>query len=175
MKVKSSKICPGCFESFTPADMRLRYCSKYCKRLVDWEWREARMLDTGATDTQLEKHRRYHPKYRVGKKLSPSDEEDMRAYMRTMAEIRQERIKASRKDPVNLSELIERDKGICHICGGKVSARAKKGKGNGWQGDPKYPTIDHVIPLSRDGAHTWGNVKLAHWKCNVKKGGRIIK
>lgn len=133
------------------------------------------MLDTGASDEQLEKHRRYHPKYRRGMKLSENDKADMSSYMRAMRELRQERINSSRTDPVSLDALIERDKGMCHLCGGKVSARMKRGRGSGWRRDPNYPTVDHVIPLSRDGSHTWGNVKLAHWRCNVKKGGRIIE
>ena len=40
----------------------------------------------------------------------------------------------------------------------------------------EYPkhllTIDHVIPRSRGGMTTWGNVVAACRKCNIKKGNR---
>lgn len=31
-------------------------------------------------------------------------------------------------------------------------------------------TLDHVIPLSRGGKTTPGNLRLAHAKCNVRRG-----
>lgn len=30
-------------------------------------------------------------------------------------------------------------------------------------------TVDHVIPISKGGTHTWDNVKPAHYKCNIDK------
>ena len=32
-----------------------------------------------------------------------------------------------------------------------------------------YPTLDHIIPLSKGGSHTWDNVQLAHMGCNAGK------
>lgn len=37
-----------------------------------------------------------------------------------------------------------------------------------------YPTIEHIIPISNGGVHSWDNVKLAHFRCNCKKGVREI-
>lgn len=37
-----------------------------------------------------------------------------------------------------------------------------------------YPNVEHVIPISKGGTHTWDNVKLAHRKCNWEKGDKII-
>jgi 5-methylcytosine-specific restriction endonuclease McrA len=33
-------------------------------------------------------------------------------------------------------------------------------------------TIDHIIPLSKGGAHTFDNVRIACWRCNLVKGNR---
>jgi len=39
-----------------------------------------------------------------------------------------------------------------------------------------YPSIDHVVPLSRGGLHEWGNVKLAHRICNsIKKDNDVLE
>lgn len=36
----------------------------------------------------------------------------------------------------------------------------------------EYPSIDHVVPLSKGGTHTWDNVHLAHKRCNMVKGNK---
>lgn len=48
---------------------------------------------------------------------------------------------------------------VCHICGGGE--------------DPtKGPfQADHVVPLSKGGAHTRANLRPAHRRCNISKGG----
>lgn len=33
-------------------------------------------------------------------------------------------------------------------------------------------SVDHRIPLARGGTHTWDNVALVHFRCNVRKGDR---
>lgn len=64
---------------------------------------------------------------------------------------------------VLLSYLIERDAGICGICHEPVTEE------RGTWG----PSIDHIIPLSKGGAHELGNVQLAHRFCNYSKGNRV--
>lgn len=59
-------------------------------------------------------------------------------------------------------EIFERDRWICQLCGKRV----RKGK---TVPDPQAPTLDHIIPLSRDGEHTRANVQCAHFQCNVRK------
>lgn len=81
-----------------------------------------------------------------------------------------------RVDKIALKKLYKRDKGICYLCGGKCDWndwRLSK-KGNPYPGN-KYPTIEHVIPISRGGLDAWDNVRLACWKCNTQKSNNIIK
>lgn len=95
--------------------------------------------------------------------------------MRAMSELREERKRAGRMDDIDLGELIRRDGGRCHICGKKVGKREKFGKARGkWKDRRDYPTVDHIVPISRGGTHTWDNVKLAHLSCNAKKGGKLV-
>ena len=69
-------------------------------------------------------------------------------------------------DPdVTLKRVMRRDENICTICGLPVDASDKSGIKIG----NKYPTIDHIIPISLGGSHTWDNVRLAHMICNSKK------
>lgn len=66
----------------------------------------------------------------------------------------------------NLSESIdkmkvwERDSGICWICGGPAELEA-------WH-------LEHKIPLSKGGSHTYDNVAVSHPKCNIAKGSKVL-
>lgn len=53
----------------------------------------------------------------------------------------------------------ERDGGICGICQEPA--------------DPDNWHLDHVIPLSRGGDHTFANTQVSHPRCNLKKGARL--
>lgn len=66
---------------------------------------------------------------------------------------------------VTLKKLYERDGGVCQICG-----LACIYSGNGLS--DLYPSIDHIIPMSKGGGHTWTNVQLAHRICNSVKSAK---
>lgn len=76
---------------------------------------------------------------------------------------------------VTLDSLIKRDNNICYICG-EVCDSNDFTIINGYTicGN-KYPSIDHVIPASKGGTHTWDNVKLAHRICNSYKCDSLYK
>ena len=71
-------------------------------------------------------------------------------------------------ESITLRLLICRDKGICQICGKPVNMADIKSGHIGRH----YPTLDHIIPLSKGGSHTWDNVQLAHMGCNAGKGDK---
>ena len=60
-----------------------------------------------------------------------------------------------RVPPVNRREVLRRDKYTCQYCG-----------------STKQLTLDHVIPRSKGGKHTWDNVVIACERCNSRKGDR---
>lgn len=60
----------------------------------------------------------------------------------------------------DFQDIINRDKGLCGICGKKV----QKGE----------LCFDHIIPIVHGGAHISSNVQVAHKLCNARKGqGRL--
>lgn len=77
---------------------------------------------------------------------------------------------------IRLDTLILRDRGVCWICGGSVDRTDLKIAPSGYKypGD-NYPVIEHVIPICRGGLHSWGNVRLAHHKCNAEKGSDLVE
>ena len=58
---------------------------------------------------------------------------------------------------------------ICGICGKPVDKSLKPPH-------PMAPTIDHIIPVSKNGHPSdIENLQLAHWICNRQKSDRIFK
>ena len=69
----------------------------------------------------------------------------------------------------SLEKLYQRDNGICHICNELCDWNDKKiDKGTIIVGN-NYPSIDHIIPLSKGGTDDWNNLGLAHMRCNTIK------
>lgn len=66
---------------------------------------------------------------------------------------------------ITLDSVIDRFGGVCQLCGEKTDRGDVK---NGHIGR-MYPTVDHVIPLSKGGRHTVENTQLAHMHCNSRK------
>ncbi len=73
---------------------------------------------------------------------------------------------------VTLQKLIERDGLHCAICGEMCDPND-----HSWSeySGPMYPSIDHIIPMSKGGGHVWDNVQVAHIICNSEKGDSIEK
>jgi 5-methylcytosine-specific restriction endonuclease McrA len=59
----------------------------------------------------------------------------------------------------------------CHICGTAIDLKAPTKVGaDGWE---LALHLDHVIPLSKGGADTLGNIRPAHAKCNIRKWATV--
>ena len=90
--------------------------------------------------------------------------------MRVKNDRRLKRIQTRDHDnDITLEKLFVRDNGVCYICGGMCNWASVDQEGNAQE---EYPSIDHVVPLSKGGKHKWDNVKLAHRGCNTRKGDR---
>jgi 5-methylcytosine-specific restriction endonuclease McrA len=60
----------------------------------------------------------------------------------------------SRRVPLNRKTVFLRDEHTCQYCAGGAE------------------NLDHVVPKSQGGVHTWENVVAACRRCNTRKGGR---
>jgi 5-methylcytosine-specific restriction endonuclease McrA len=61
----------------------------------------------------------------------------------------------ARRVPLNRRAVFVRDEGRCQYCGGPAE------------------NLDHVVPRSRGGDHTWENVVACCRRCNGRKGNHI--
>lgn len=88
----------------------------------------------------------------------------LRTYNSTLRRALARGVDADRFDHI---EVFERDRWTCGLCGEAVE-RGLSGL------DPMGPTLDHVVPIARGGAHTMANTQLAHRRCNTVKGARRV-
>ena len=69
-------------------------------------------------------------------------------------------------------QIFDRDGYDCYLCQEPVDLNAPHIQGQpGWE---TYPHVEHVVPLALGGDDTLENVKIAHAKCNVDKGTRLL-
>lgn len=66
-------------------------------------------------------------------------------------------------NPVDPYVLLSRDKWRCQECGIKTPRRLRGSH------DPRAPEVDHIIPLSKGGEHSYRNTQCLCRACNLKK------
>lgn len=71
---------------------------------------------------------------------------------------------------ITLKKLVMRDGLRCALCGELCDWND-----HSWSKylGPKHPTIDHIIPISKGGPHTWANVQVACAMCNSLKSDNV--
>lgn len=76
------------------------------------------------------------------------------------------RFNAPFDESITRREVFARGNGICYVCGELTHYE------NSDEYSPLLATVDHLIPWSRGGEHSWDNVKLCCLRCNIVKGNR---
>lgn len=169
-------ICPECGKHFETDIESKKYCSQDCassarakavhqikvskfvpkKRKCKWCGKE--FLTTFENQRQVFCTTECCKKYWV-KQISKNREERLRGAALVDLDI-------------TLGKLSERDNGICYICGKPVNWDDHYDKDGHFIAGDTYPSIEHVIPISKGGEHSWSNVKLAHRRCNYLKSNK---
>lgn len=164
--------CKYCEKIFTLERKGKRFCSDYCRYRLDYEQRRKRLelfnikcKECGKWFSSTNKIRIYCST-KCGKRYGYRKKEMQR----------RQRIKQNGDVDwsISIERLIKRDDSICYLCGDRVNIGDYSTLNDGTiiTGE-SYPSIDHVVPVSKGGTHTWGNVKLAHRFCNSIKGNEI--
>lgn len=173
--------CLTCRVVFVPRWSRAKYCSRHCGEIArgqrlpepiqfrqcalttcDVEFRPKRLMQMCCS----EKHGKLHYN-RVSRADGRQPREPWNDRRRDIYHRRRARRKAASTGArVLLIDIADRDGWACHICGHPVDQMCA------WPA-PTSPSLDHVVPLSRGGAHEPSNVRLAHLICNSMKGARL--
>lgn len=192
-------VCPVCGKMFVSNDDHKQYCSRLCadasrKKYANkaearkaWKQKEKERLKPYKDALKAEKAKikaeriesermaRFHPCTVCGRptdrkkycsdKCAKNAENNRRGQLRR-AKIRNALIDVS----ISLPKLYKRDGGHCWLCGRFCDWNDKSEQDGTIVCGERYPSIDHVIPLSRGGLHSWENVRLACRLCNSLKG-----
>lgn len=94
-----------------------------------------------------DKHRGKDPKRRAADK-----DKTFRRYAQKRTTARVERVLRA--------EIIARDNSMCYLCGRHLESHKI--------------TLDHLVPLIRNGEHTATNLRVACRSCNCKKGTQLL-
>ena len=168
---RDPRICVACGAIFMPRLEKQITCSKRC-------WREFHRSEkpTKPAPNPVE-----HTCENCGATFL-SDPTHARKYCSKMCanankrKGKDKRIPSDRRiDNINLKKLFKRDGGKCYLCGGDCNWSDWRTARSGakYPGDT-YPTIDHILPVSKGGCDSWDNVRLAHWICNLQKSDAIV-
>lgn len=168
-------VCPGCVEI---EKEEKRKAEEERKRLVEQE--RIRKAEEKAKAAEEKEKAKLHECPVCGKltrrKIYCSKECANKIYNKNHELKRDRKIKGVMVDKdITLQKLYERDHGICYLCGEVCNWDDKEERDGVIICGNSYPSIDHVIPLSRGGNHSWQNVRLAHRICNTRKGAKVQK
>jgi hypothetical protein len=172
--------CRICGQRFKKAQQKQSVCqSTACqeqKRRQDNE-RNAQVLreraqlehEAKATERQCPECRYlFVPAYGTHRRRFCSLQCCARHYRRIARSRRRARVRRTQVEAVNPILVFERDEWRCYLCGVKTPSRLRGTL------QPTAPELDHIVPLARNGPHTYQNVACACRKCNIEKGDAIV-
>lgn len=76
------------------------------------------------------------------------------------------RAKMKKGDKIVALIVFEMYDWTCFVCGARIDPHRRTP-------DPMAATLEHAVPLSKNGQHTWSNVFPAHNLCNAIKGDEL--
>jgi hypothetical protein len=152
--------CLWCLKPFAPKSNRSQSCSRHCtlssngfKRLTSLKAPCSFLIicDCGKL---------------IGKRFHKCSDCVFKNQIKKRGQSMARRYAAERQGDAGIHWRVvgDRDDWLCHLCGEEVLKKA------GTAYEPFGATVDHLIPIAKDGTHTWGNVALAHRHCNVVRG-----
>lgn len=165
---KELHICEWCGTVFYGSG---KYCSDDCFKWDSQQKREESFVSKKVVCKCCGKE--FMTEYKKSKVFCSEEcaKKQARKQKRMMKRLRKHRINSRDIDTdVTLGKLIQRDKGICQICGKPVDENDYHYNEDGYfVCGNNYPSLDHIRPLAKGGSHTWDNVQLAHFLCNALK------
>jgi len=161
--------CIVCFSEFLKKSgkTKYRFCSAKCRNKFSWRKnRKPNLRNCRWCQKEFDSKRTLRDfcswVCRDAKKKSDKKISDSRSNHR-----RRQRMENKFFFMLDKNEIFKRDKFICAMCKRKCLRNVK------WP-HPRYPTIDHIIPLSKNGLHVIQNLRTLCWACNMQKRATLV-
>lgn len=116
----------------------------------------------------LECHAVFTPEYGDKRRKFCSDQCLRRSTNRTRRSQERARLRKAKREPVNPTKVFERDGWRCQLCMVTTPHRLR-----GTYND-RAPELDHIVPLSLGGEHSYRNTQCACRRCNGAKGAKPL-
>lgn len=163
------QLCARCQTEFGSHNRR-KYCSEQCGRAAARARARGRggcsasacdrgVLARGLCSTHY--NATYFPD---SHKRWPGNPDLRRASLRRKTQRRRAVERGLEAETVDRDKVGHRDRWRC-FCGQKIDRRLA------WP-HPRSASLDHIIPISQDGPHTYANCRIAHLDCNLRRGNR---
>lgn len=160
--VPAARVCCGC-KNEKPMDQFAKHKTgkyghrsrcKECENADSAKWREANRDRHRAVAIEWYRSNRERQAANHKRWVAANRERANERTRRRIAKLRNARVES-----IDANAVYERDGWMCGLCGAVV-VRGEE-------------SIDHILPISLGGDHTWDNVQLAHRRCNSAKGNRV--
>lgn len=163
LKIEYVCTCQYCGKEFETKRAGKKYCSSHCSTIASKRRRKplkefytAQCVVCGSSfETNRSNSKTCSDKCR--KQLSSIERNGRYKHLKVSGRFDQS---------VTLNNVYDRFSGICQICGKHLTFDCSCISDD-------YPSIDHIIPLSKGGSHEWKNVQLLCRKCNYTKSDLI--
>lgn len=162
-----SRKCQYCFEPFETEYETKVYCQRRCKENakrrrkgvrefgIDWPIKFERVCPTCGNT------------YTTSRSVQVYCDNSCSDYAKTQRKRERVDLLDRQTRQKFRNKVYLRDEGICKLCNQLVHLSIK-------YPDPKSPSLDHIIPLSKGGTHALKNLQLTHLECNIKKGNKTF-
>lgn len=164
-----ARSCPQCGCEVPPPSGRGRprvFCSRRCNSAAHRDSSTKTCSDPDcARPVRAKGVCSMHRKRQVER---PKDRltEKRRASLRKSTSMRRARERGADREDVDRDVVAERDGWKCWLCEKRIDPSLR-------YPDQMSASLDHVVPLSLNGSHTYANCRIAHLTCNVRRSNRV--
>lgn len=158
--------CIACGAHFRAASLGEKYCGQQCRDKINRE-RYIAANDNGRDRSErpcAECGTTFSPQYGDMRRIFCSSDCSARKNRRVKRKKDRARMRGAFVENVDPLVVFDRDGWVCRECG-CATPREKRGTY-----DADAPELDHIMPLSLGGAHSYMNTQCLCRSCNAKKG-----
>ncbi len=167
-EIKNTKQCSECSQIFQATHENGKYCSEPCSTANTLRQLAARKQKEQTCKVCRVKFFKTYKQGWAGFCSKPCQQARARELKRAYRMKGKAMRRGARRVGIVLREAIwRRDQGLCGLCGIPVKRNAEVT-------DPRAMEIDHIIPISKGGAHVIENLQIACRSCNAWKSDKDL-
>lgn len=173
-KQQVQKNCEWCSKTFSTAKHDQRFCSKKCR--LEVQKVETKERARNATQALYPDGKRTAPcgwcgeprtfdiRKSVVNAYHPKCTKEARSARYRIKTVKRQKV--SKPHRISHERVIEEYGSNCFICGAAIDLDLPRTHRYGL-------TVDHLMPISKGGTDELGNLRPAHWICNIKKSDKL--